>query len=607
MRGVGIGTVNVNASEGNRESRSTHPQSWKKNDTSRGQSDTGSVIVLSNLTGTKTTGNQARADIVGESDPEGVAHVDRLNGHRQHRTDDSTVPTSASRRQLAEDPRVSSSRRHADAAQNPINGAQVHPTANPQADGVNSAQRATKPSRSHHDKRLSVAAQAQGAQSGSDTERPAGKHRMERTHSGAAVQRNDAYVSTITTREKSGRDAQPDPRDDAKESKHGSQNARQPRQANAIPSVPPPNMQSLPSDTRAGPSNTQFVSIRAGQGPSDPQAYDTLLKSPSALRSDAPQETARYYATSPSIVKPPAHTHSYQVPRSHADQFATSRSRAEPYGVESFGGSYASGREANQVAATSLSRTASQQQARGHPETGVENTSSVHASSYPVRPPSRTAQKIPSAHNTPPTIGGQRPLRTNSQGLQTTDPPTRPPSVAPYAPVAPSASSHPSVPPSPAVRGNAGYPNTGHTSSVHPSPRDAHPGIGASYHDVHNRPPQIQRAPSGPPPHATPLIAPQIVYSSSQQSRHGQYPSSGGDQHLSHDNRPVRQSTLQGGPRNSYTTQSTPASAKNIAIAREDKYMRDQQAPPGLLDGAHIQLRQGPAGRLMFTQWRSRR
>lgn len=552
-----------------------------------------------------------------ESDSEGIAHADRLNGHRRHRTEDSIAPTSSSRRQLAEDPRVPSTRRHAEAAQNPINSAQAHLTADPQAEGVDSAQRgeqssnappaprvmpvylptkASKPSRSHHDKRLSVAAQAQGAHSGSDTERPSGRHRMERTHSGAAVQRNDGYAPS-TTRERGGRDAQPDAREDAKEGKFGSYNARQPRnQVNGIPPVTPPNVQVPPSDARVGPSVAQFVSIRAGQGPSDPQAYDAHFKSPSALRSDDPQGTVRTYATSASIVKPPAHTgaHSYEVPRPHADQFAAPRSRAEPYGVEPFGTPYASGRDANQVAATSLSRTVSQQ-ARGHPETGVENTSSsVHASSYPARPPSRSAQRAPSAHATPPTVGRPGFLRTDSQGPQTTYPPTRPPSVAPYASVAPSASSHPSGPPSPAVRGSSGYANTGHTSSAHPSPKDAHPSIGVSYHDVHGRPPQMQRAPSGPPTaHATPLVAPQIMPSSSHQSRHGQYPSSGGDQqHVSPDNRPTRQSTSQGGARSSYTTQSTPASAKNAVIAREDRYMRDQQSPPGLLEGAHVQLRQ---------------
>ncbi|KAI6005509.1 hypothetical protein EDD15DRAFT_644493 [Pisolithus albus] len=262
-----------------------------------------------------------------ESDSEGIAHADRLNGHRRHRTEDSIAPTSSSRRPLAEDPRVSSTRRHAEAAQNPINSAQAQ-TADPRAEGVNAAQRgeqqssnappaprvmpvylptkASKPPRSHHDKRLSVAAQAQGAHSGSDSERPSGRHRMERTHSGAAVQRNDAYAPT-TTRERGGRDAQPDTREDAKEGKFGSHNARQPRnQVNAIPLVPPPTMQSAPSDARVGPSVAQFIIHRK----------QFVLT-----------------ATSASIVKPPAHTgaHSYEVARSHADQFTAPRSRAEPY------------------------------------------------------------------------------------------------------------------------------------------------------------------------------------------------------------------------------------------------------------------------------------
>ncbi|KAL4068047.1 hypothetical protein J3A83DRAFT_3801911 [Scleroderma citrinum] len=133
-----------------------------------------------------------------ESDSEGIANVDRRNGHRRHRTDDGTIPSSAHRRQQSEEPSAhpSSTRRHAEATHNPISSAQAHAVNDPQADGMTHNQQGEQQSgnpppaprvmpvylppkakshRSHHDRRLSVAAQAQGAQSGSDSERPVGK------------------------------------------------------------------------------------------------------------------------------------------------------------------------------------------------------------------------------------------------------------------------------------------------------------------------------------------------------------------------------------------------------------------------------------------------
>ena len=87
----------------------------------------------------------------------------------------------------------------------------------------------------------------------------------------------------------------------------------------------------FPSDTRAASSAPQFVSIRAGQCPTDPQAYDASIKLP-VLRSDHPQGTAPNYFHPPSasIIKPPpSRTNStYEISRSHADQIAVGRTRA---------------------------------------------------------------------------------------------------------------------------------------------------------------------------------------------------------------------------------------------------------------------------------------
>ena len=60
------------------------------------------------------------------------------------------------------------------------------------------------------------------------------------------------------------------------------------------------------SDTRAASSAPQFVSIRAGQCPTDPQAYDASIKL-AVLRTDHPQGTAPNYPHphSTSIIKPP--------------------------------------------------------------------------------------------------------------------------------------------------------------------------------------------------------------------------------------------------------------------------------------------------------------
>ena len=94
-----------------------------------------------------------------------------------------------------------------------------------------------------------------------------------------------------------------------------------------------------------------------------------------------------------------------------------------------------------------------------------------------------------------------------------------PPSIAPYAPAGTLSQSHQSVPSSPADNGNSSSANARHVrgpSSAHTSPKDVQPAVSAPYHDTHNCPAHIQRAPSAAPtPHVTPLLTPQITRSSS--------------------------------------------------------------------------------------------
>ena len=265
---------------------------------------------------------------------------------------------------------------------------------------------------------------------------------------------------------------------------------------------------------------------------------------------------------------------------------------AEPHGVVPSTGSHVVGRKAGQVTTVSISRTPSHQ-AHVCPET--ENTNSAH--SHPSRPP---PHRIPSS-NAIPTVSGPRPHRT-SQALQPSDPPTCPPSTAPYALAVTLSQSHQSVPPSPANNSNSSSANARHVrgSSAHPSPKDVQPAVSAPYHDTHNSPAHIQRAPSGAPtPHVTPLLAPQITHSSSQHSRHPQTSSAGNDQQYTPQanrfdvRQPLIQHSNQAGIRSSLATQSAPVSTKNISIMCEDKYLNDQQPAPGLHDGVHhTELRQ---------------
>lgn len=375
--------------------------------------------------------------------------------------------------------------------------------------------------------------------------------------------------------------------------KYGPQNTRQPfAQVNTdTPVSSGYRMQTVLPDNPVGSTVPQFVSIRASQGPSDPQAYDAF-KPQFPLRSDDPQIVASNYLqpTSASI-KPSYRVHPVEIARSHSDQPMGVRSRIDSHGVELSAGPHASSREAGQVMPTPMSRAASQQ-ARGNPETSLDDPDSAYlTTSYPVRPPSRTAQRISSAYATPPAVAGPRPLRSGSQGPQTVDLPTRSPSVAPIPASTPNQHS---IPSSPAYRADPDPAsiNHPHTSSVHPIPKNAQSN---SYHDTYYRPQQIQRSTSGPSStHHTPSITPQIISSSSQHSRHTPYLSSRGDERHTTLDTPfeTRHPIATHGGGSPYTVQGTPASSKNNEILREDKYMHDRQPNSGLVNGVHRQLRE---------------
>ena len=105
-----------------------------------------------------------------------------------------------------------------------------------------------------------------------------------------------------------------------------------------------------------------------------------------------------------------------------------------------------------------------------HPETENTNSTPSHSS----RPPSHG---VPSS-NTIPTVSGSQPHCT-SQALRPLDPPTRPLSIAPYAPAVTLSQSHHSVPPL-ANNSNSSSANARHVRgsfSAHPSPKDVQPAV----------------------------------------------------------------------------------------------------------------------------------
>jgi hypothetical protein len=282
--------------------------------------------------------------------------------------------------------------------------------------------------------------------------------------------------------------------------------------------TPGPNPSALPAEPRAS-TVPQIVSLRAGQGPSDP--HDAHFKSSAVSHSDAPQGIAIHpHPTSASIVKSASHTRSQpSETRAQPDRppVAVEYSRTEPHGDDLPPGQRVSIHESSRP--TPISKPS---YTRGNPEIGVDTASSSYPNSRP--PSSRSAHRISANNAVPPAVVGPRPLRSVSQGPQTNEPPTRPPSVAHYVPTISSVPNQHSVPPSPAHPTNVSPPKAGHThgslSSAQPSPKYAQlHGVSPSHST------SAQPAPSAPPSvHPTPIIVPQpLTPSSRPPTRDGTY------------------------------------------------------------------------------------
>ena len=328
----------------------------------------------------------------------------------------------------------------------------------------------------------------------------------------------------------------------------------------------------------------QIVSLRAGQGPSDP--HDAHFKSSAVSHSDAPQEFAIHppHATSASIVRSASHIRSQSSEtRAQSDRppVTVEYSRTEPHGNDLPPGQRVSIHEPSRALPTPISKPS---YARGNPEIGVDTASSSNLHSRP--PSSRSAHRISANNAVPPAVVGPRPLRSVSQGPQTNEPPTRPPSVAHYVPTISSVPNQHSVPPSPAHPTNGTH---GPLSSTQPSPKYAQlHGVSPSHST------SAQPAPSAPPSvHPTPIIIPQpLTQSSRPPTRDGTYTDApyarqqSADRQPTTDNHPELQQTSNSTTVRASWVVQTPQRAK---ISREDKYLRDNHLS---LETPQAQLRQ---------------
>ena len=355
-----------------------------------------------------------------------------------------------------------------------------------------------------------------------------------------------------------------------------------------IPLVTPGfNASALPTETRASTA-PQIVSIRAGQGPSDP--HDAHFKSSAVSHSDTSQEIVTHppHPTSASIVKSSGHTRSQSSEtraRSDRSPVVVEHSRTDPRGDDLPPGQRVSIHESSRASPTPISKPS---HTRGNPETGADIASSSNPYS---RPPSRSVHRSSVINTVPPAVVGPRPLRSVSQGPSANEPPTRPPSVTRNVSTISSVPNQHSVPPSPSHPTNGSPPKAhGSFSSAQPSPK---------YAQLHGVSPSIstRQAPSIPPSvHPTPTIVPQTLTPSSRPStRDGTYTSAPFAHQLSADRRPTTDSHTEPRQTPSSTTVKaswvvqTPATANRAKISREDKYLRDHQFN---LETPQAQLRQ---------------
>lgn len=354
----------------------------------------------------------------------------------------------------------------------------------------------------------------------------------------------------------------------------GQQDARQPlAPINVdIPLVTPGFQASaLPTETRAS-TVPQIVSIRAGQGPSDP--HDVHFKSSAISHSDAPQEIIIHppHPTSASIVKSSSHTRSQSSEtRVQSDRLVVmEHARDEPHGGDLPPGQRMSIHESSRAVPTPVSKSHSY--TRGNPETGAGHPTPPYPHS---RPPSRSAHRTSSNNAVPPTVIGPRPLRSASQGPQP-EGLTHPPIVAQHVPFIPPVLTQDSVPTSSAHPVNGSPPKTGHAhgtlSSAQLDPKNA------QLHGVSRSTP-----PSAlPSVHPTPTIIPQTLSASSRPStRDGIHPDmvhtlqKSVERQPATDDRPGLQQASNGTTIKASWVVQTPATVKRARISREEKYLRD--------------------------------
>lgn len=435
-----------------------------------------------------------------ESDSEGLIYSDKASisgreayqpsiresiaSHRRHRTEDGVS--------LARRPHAEPSHHQTSAVHTQSTGPQQETVIQSNGTGVGSnpppAPRVMpvylphKPSKSHHERHTSSA--AQGAQSGSDTERASLKHRVERNHSGGPVQRGDGYQTSVV-RERQGQDAPVGPREDAKsksEAKYTSMqgtyyDSRQPLKPTSIHTVDIPlitpgfNSSPLPHESR-GHVGTIPVLV-AGEGPADRQAHDVLYKSQSPLPKDELHGAGYPHVPLASAVKPShGRSQSSEVPRSRPEQPPLDRSRTDP-AIDILNGRHHRPEDLTPPRYPLIS-------------TPVEH--------QPSQPRSRKT-----SFSNPPAVSGPRPQRSSSFADNQNE------SIRPTPSSGLVASSQPHTTSSAAHKTNSSPPKIGlgygSLPSAHPTPTSSQTHLASGIHG--NNATGTQRSPSTPPAHST--------------------------------------------------------------------------------------------------------
>lgn len=508
-----------------------------------------------------------------------------VGGHRRHRTEEGISSTTARR------PHADPSHNQTSAVYTQSTGPQPEAVAQSNTAGVGSnpppAPRVMpvylphKPSKSHHERQASSA--AQGAQSGSDTERASLKHRMERNHSGGPVQRSDGYP-TSAVRERQGQDAPLGPREDAKlksEAKYSSTqgayyDSRQPLKPASVHTVDIPlitpgfNSSPLPHESR-GHVGTIPVLV-AGEGPADRQAHDVLYKSQPPLHKDEVHGAGYPHASLASAVKPShGRSQSSEVPRSRPEQPQLERSRTDPAAID-----FSHGRHHRPEDITVLPSNSRYPQI----STAVEHQPSQQR-------PHKTS------FSNPPAVTGPRPQRSTSFADHQNES---------IRPATTGTSSQPHVAPSLAHKTNSSPPKIasayGSLPSAYPTPMSSQTHLVPGTHGSNAT--ATQRSPSTPPSHLTSTNSSQTMTMASQPSRRAPNTSEPASRTALDRPEPLvapRMTTAQisnGSTVKSSWVVQTAQPLKDSYVTREEKYSarngpHHQVDPPAV---AHPQLRE---------------